>query len=84
MVTKLRGENAIEAALQKLDRLTLDIDQATATQTLQLVNKAERKLSRIGNAPIDDRETEFDLQMRRCYRTSGNGFLLQTPGRTIT
>ena len=95
---KLRGENDIEATLQRLDRLTLDEARATASQTeealrrlvrltedrrtadlteeavrlnqtiaqetLYAVNKAERGLFPIGNALIDDRGTEFDLQVR--------------------
>jgi len=34
---KLRGEKDIEAALQRLDRLTLDEVRATAAQTLEVV-----------------------------------------------
>ena len=34
---KLRGENDIEATLQRLDRLTQDEARATAAQTLQVV-----------------------------------------------
>jgi hypothetical protein len=34
---KLRGENDIEAALQRLGRLTLDEARATAAQTLEVV-----------------------------------------------
>ena len=34
---KLRGENEIEATLQRLDRLTLDEARATAAQTLEVV-----------------------------------------------
>ena len=34
---KLRGENEIEATLQRLDRLTLDEVRATAAQTLEVV-----------------------------------------------
>ena len=34
---KLRGEKDIEAALQRLDRLTLDEARATAAQTLEVV-----------------------------------------------
>ena len=33
---KLRGENDIEATLQRLDRLTLDEARATAAQTLEV------------------------------------------------
>jgi len=36
-VKKLRGENQIEAMLQRLDRLTLDEVRATAAQTLEVV-----------------------------------------------
>jgi hypothetical protein len=36
-VKKLRGENDIEATLQRLDRLTLDEARATAAQTLEVV-----------------------------------------------
>jgi hypothetical protein len=35
---KLRGENDIEATLQRLDRLTLDEARATAAQTLEVVH----------------------------------------------
>jgi hypothetical protein len=34
---KLRGENGIEATLERLDRLTLDEVRATAAQTLEVV-----------------------------------------------
>ena len=34
---KLRGENDIEATIQRLDRLTLDEGRATAAQTLQVI-----------------------------------------------
>ena len=34
---KLRGENEIEATLQRLDRLTLDEARATAAQTFEVV-----------------------------------------------
>ena len=34
---KLRGDNEIEATLQRLDRLTLDEVRATAAQTLEVV-----------------------------------------------
>ena len=34
---KLRGENDIEATLQRLDRLTQDEVRATAAQTLEVV-----------------------------------------------
>ena len=34
---KLRGEKDIEAAIQRLDRLTLDEGRATAAQTLEVV-----------------------------------------------
>jgi hypothetical protein len=36
-VKKLRGENDIEATIQRLDRLTLDESRATAAQTLQVI-----------------------------------------------
>jgi hypothetical protein len=52
---KLRGEKDIEAALQKLDRLTLDEVRATAAQTLRVVSRAERGLFPICDVPIDDR-----------------------------
>jgi hypothetical protein len=34
---KIRGENDIEATIQRLDRLTLDESRATAAQTLEVV-----------------------------------------------
>jgi hypothetical protein len=37
-VKKLRGENDVEATLQRLDRLTLDEVRATAAQTLEVVH----------------------------------------------
>ena len=49
---KLRGEKDIEAALQSLDRLTMDEVRAAAAQILHVVNKAERALSPICNALI--------------------------------
>ena len=36
-IGKLRGENDIEATMQRLDRLTLDEGRATAAQTLEVV-----------------------------------------------
>jgi hypothetical protein len=36
-IKKLRGENDIEATLQRLDRLTLDETRATAAQILEVV-----------------------------------------------
>jgi hypothetical protein len=36
-VKKLRGENDIEATIQRLDRLTLDEGRATAAQTLEVI-----------------------------------------------
>jgi hypothetical protein len=41
---KLRGEEDVETALQRLDRLTLDEARAAAAQTLGVVSKAEREL----------------------------------------
>ena len=35
---KIRGDNEIEATLQRLDRLTLDEVRATAAQTLEVVH----------------------------------------------
>jgi hypothetical protein len=80
-IKKLRGEKDIEAALQSLDRLTLDEVRAAAAQILQVVNKAERALSPICNILVEDRGTEPDLQVTRCYRRSRDGFHLQIPGR---
>ena len=45
------------------------------------MNKAERGLLPISNVFMNDKETEFDLQVTRCDGTSGTGFRLQTPGR---
>jgi hypothetical protein len=36
-VKNIRGENEMEAALRRLDRLTSDEGRATAAQTLQVV-----------------------------------------------
>ena len=36
-MTKFRGENDVEATLQRLDRLTLDEARATAAQTLEVI-----------------------------------------------
>jgi hypothetical protein len=52
---KLRGEKDIEAALQSLDRLTLDEVRAASAQILQVVNNGERGLFPISNVFIDDR-----------------------------
>ena len=41
---KARGENEIEAALERLDRLTKLEVQATVAQTLQSAKKAEREV----------------------------------------
>ena len=80
---KIQGENEIEAALQRLDRLTQYEGLATGAQTLQAVEKAEREsfpicivLRRPG--------TEPDLQLTRWCGTSGYGFLLQIPGKITT
>ena len=35
---KLRGENDIEATMQRLDRLTLDEGRATVAQTLEVIH----------------------------------------------
>ncbi len=40
---KLRGEKDIEAAIQRLDRLTLDEGRATAAQTLEVVHSLVRR-----------------------------------------
>jgi hypothetical protein len=37
LVKKLLGENEVEAALQRLDRLTHDETRTTAAQTLEVV-----------------------------------------------
>jgi hypothetical protein len=37
IIKKLRGENDIEATLQRLDRLTVDEARVTAAQTLEVV-----------------------------------------------
>ena len=37
-VKKLRGENDIEATIQRLDRLTLDEGRATTAQTLEVIH----------------------------------------------
>jgi hypothetical protein len=78
---KVRGENDIEAVLQKLDRLTQDEGLATGAQTLQVVNNAERESFPICNL-LRRPGTECDLQVTRWCGTSGNGFLLQIPGKT--
>ena len=41
---RARGKNEIEAALERLDRLTQDEVRATGALTLQVVTKAEREL----------------------------------------
>ena len=64
---KIRGENEIEAALQRLDRLTQDEGLATGAQTLQLVNKAERESFRIVMFS-DDRGTEPDFAGDKVVR----------------
>ena len=37
LIKRLRGENDIQATLERLDRLTLDEARATAAQTLEVV-----------------------------------------------
>ena len=37
LVTRLLGENEVEAVLQRIDRLTLDEARTTAAQTLEVV-----------------------------------------------
>ena len=81
---KVRGENEIEAALQRLDRLTQDEGLATGAQTLQVVNKAERESFRICNVLRRPRTLSLILQETRWCGTSENGFLLQIPGKTTT
>ena len=82
---KVLGENDIEAALQRLDRLTQDEGLATGAQTLQIVNKVDRE-----SFPIcivlrrPEGGTEPDLQVTMWYGTSGVGFRLQIPGRATT
>jgi hypothetical protein len=76
---KLRGEKDIEAALQSLDRLTMDEVRAAAAQILHVVNKAERALSPV--MLLYNWSTEHDLQVTRCYKRSRDGFHLQIPGR---
>jgi hypothetical protein len=52
---KLRGENDIEATLQRLDRLTLDETRATAAQTLEVVmvlSGTEGLLWMVRNSPV--------------------------------
>ena len=46
---KARGDNEIEAALERLDRLIDEEVRATVAQTLQSVNKTERELLPIRN-----------------------------------
>jgi hypothetical protein len=53
---KARGDNEIEAALERLDRLIDDEVRATVAQTLQAVNKAEREL--LPSVIIDDQGPE--------------------------
>jgi hypothetical protein len=58
---KLQGEKDIEAALQSLDRLTLDEVRAAAAQILQVVNNGERELFPICNLLLNHRSTEPDF-----------------------
>ena len=81
---KIRGENEIEAALQRLDRLTQYEGLATGAQTLQAVNKAECGSSTICIVLRRLGILSSILQVKGWCGKSGNGFLLQTPGKTTT
>ena len=78
---RVRGENDIEAALQRLDRLTQDEVRATAAQTLQVVNTAEREPFPVCNVLRRPGALILILQVTMWCGTSGNGFLLQIPGK---
>ena len=79
---KVRGENDIEAALQRLDRLTQDEVRATAAQTLHVVNRVERESFLICNILRRPGALSLILQVTRWSGTSGNGFLLQILGKS--
>jgi hypothetical protein len=49
---KLLGENEVEAALQRLDRLTHDEARATAAQTLEVVYHLVQNMALIMNGEL--------------------------------
>ncbi|KAI0248332.1 ankyrin repeat-containing domain protein [Lactifluus subvellereus] len=62
---KLLGENEVEAALKRLDRLTQDEARAIAAQTLELVYGLVQNM----NVPVDDRKASTD-GVRKVLETS--------------
>ena len=81
---KVRGENEIEVALQRLDRLTQDEVRATAAQTLQVVNTVEREPFPVCNVLRRPGALSLILQGTAWCGTSGNGSLLRIPGKITT
>ena len=65
---KIRGENEIEAALQRLDRLTQYEGLATGAQTLQAVNKAECGSSTLLYCSQTTGDTESNFAGERVVR----------------
>ena len=59
---KVRGENDIEAALHRLDRLTSDEGRATAAQTLEVVYGLVRK-----RRVVLDGEKALPVPYFACY-----------------
>jgi hypothetical protein len=49
---KLLGENEVEAALQRLDRLTHDEARATAAQTLEVVYHLVQNMGLVMNGEL--------------------------------
>ena len=58
----LRGENGIETALRRLDRLTLDEGRATAAQILEVVCGLVQH-----RAVFLDGEKALHVQLFACY-----------------
>ena len=59
---KLLGENDIEAVLQRLDRLTMEESQMTATQTMEVVYGLFKNMKVV----MDGAETLLDSPVTKC------------------
>jgi hypothetical protein len=64
---KLRGENDIEATLQRLDRLTLDEVRATAAQTLEFVYRLVRHTRVVMDGENFTSQCHFSLDAEHSY-----------------
>ena len=58
---KLLGENEVEGALQRLDRLTDDEARATAAQTLEVVYRLVQNMRLVMNGELIPLHPSFTL-----------------------